>query len=120
MDYLKKRGYRLHMTSNGFHEVQYKKLATCGLKDYFDTIILSEDAGANKPSPLFFDYAFKVSGADQETTLMIGDNMQTDIMGALGAGIDAMLFNRWNIETDGLPQKPTFVVNSLREVMTVL
>jgi putative hydrolase of the HAD superfamily len=120
MDYLKKRGYRLHMTSNGFHEVQYKKLATCGLKDYFDTIILSEDAGANKPSPLFFDYAFKVSGADKETTLMIGDNMQTDIMGALGAGIDAMLFNRWNIETDGLPQKPTFVVNSLREVMTVL
>jgi putative hydrolase of the HAD superfamily len=120
MDYLKKRGYRLHMTSNGFHEVQYKKLATCGLKDYFDTIILSEDAGANKPSPLFFDYAFKVSGADKETTLMIGDNLQTDIMGALSAGIDAMLFNRWNVETDDCPQTPTFIVNSLKNVMTIL
>lgn len=118
--YLKERGYRLHMTSNGFHEVQYKKLTACGLKDYFNTIILSEDAGVNKPSPLYFDYAFKVSGADKETTLMIGDNLQTDIMGALGVGIDAMLFNRWNVETDNCPQTPTFIVNSLKEVMTIL
>ncbi len=118
--YLKEQGYRLHMTSNGFHEVQYKKLAACGLKECFDTVILSEDAGANKPSPLYFDYALKVSGADKETTLVIGDNLQTDIMGALGVGIDAMLFNRWNVEIDDLPQKPTFIVNSLREVMTIL
>lgn len=120
MAYLKERGYRMHMTSNGFHEVQYKKLAACGLRDYFDTIILSEDAGVNKPFPLYFDYALKVSGAQRETTLMIGDNLQTDIMGALGYGIDAMLFNRWNVETDGCPKAPTFVVNHLKQIMTVL
>ena len=95
MDYLKTKGYRMHMTSNGFHEVQYKKLAACGLRDYFGTIILSEDAGVNKPSKAFFDYALKVSGANRQTTLMIGDNLQTDILGALNAGIDALLFNRW-------------------------
>ena len=120
MAYLKERGYRMHMTSNGFHEVQYKKLAACGLRDYFDTIILSEDAGINKPSPLYFDYAFKVSGAHRDTTLMIGDNLQTDIMGALHAGIDAMLFNRWAVETNDCPQAPTFIVNSLKEIMTIL
>ena len=120
MAYLKQQGYRMHMTSNGFHEVQYKKLAACGLRDYFDTIILSEDAGANKPSPLYFDYAFKVSGANRETTLMIGDNLQTDIMGALGCGIDAMLFNRWNVETSDCPQTPTFIVSKLQEIMTIL
>lgn len=120
MDYLKKKGYKIHMTSNGFHEVQYKKLAACGLRDYFDTIILSEDAGANKPSPLFFDYAIQRSGAQRESTLMIGDNLQTDILGALSSGIDAMLFNRWNVDIKDCPQTPSFVVNNLKEIMTVL
>ena len=120
MDYLKGRGYRMHMTSNGFHEVQYKKLAACGLRDYFDTVILSEDAGANKPSSQYFDYAFKVSGASRETTLMIGDNLQTDILGALNAGIDAMLFNRWDVDTHDIPQTPTFIVKSLKDIMKIL
>ena len=120
MDYLKKQGYRMHMTSNGFHEVQYKKLAACGLRDYFDTIILSEDAGVNKPSPLYFDYAFKVSGACRETTLMIGDNLQTDILGALNAGIDALLFNRWAVDVSESPQAPTFVADSLHDIINIL
>ena len=120
MDYLKGKGYRMHMTSNGFHEVQYKKLAACGLRDYFDTIILSEDAGVNKPSPAFFEYAFQRSGACRETTLMIGDNLQTDILGALNAGIDAMLFNRWHVDVDDSSQMPTFIVDNLKEIMTVL
>jgi len=120
MDYLRQRGYRMHMTSNGFHEVQYKKLEACGLLDYFDTIILSEDAGANKPSPLFFDYALRQSEACRTTTLMIGDNLQTDIKGALSSGIDALLFNRWKVEVDDCSPKPTFIVNNLREIMNVL
>ena len=120
MDYLRQRGYRMHMCSNGFHEVQYKKLQACGLKDYFDTIILSEDAGFNKPSPQFFDYAFLQSGAIRETTLMIGDNLQTDILGALASGIDALLFNRWEVDVNEIPQRPTFVVSSLLDIQNIL
>ena len=117
MDYLRGKGYRMHMCSNGFHEVQYKKLAACGLRDYFDTIILSEDAGANKPSSLYFDYAFKTSGANRETTLMIGDNLQTDIIGAHDAGLDTILFNRWNVEPSPFP---THTVVALREIKDIL
>ena len=120
MDYLRRCGYRMHMCSNGFHEVQYKKLEACGLKDYFDTIILSEDAGFNKPSPQYFDYAFRQSGANRETTLMIGDNLQTDILGALASGLDALLFNRWEVDVNEIPQRPTFVVSSLLDIQTIL
>jgi len=121
MDYLRQQGYRMHMTSNGFHEVQYKKLTACGLRDYFDTIILSEDAGANKPSQAFFDYAFAQTGAKPETTLMIGDNMATDIQGAMAAGIDTLLFNRWQYDIkSGNPQAPTYLVSSLLDIKQIL
>lgn len=121
MDYLRDRGYRLHMTSNGFHEVQYKKLAACGLRDYFDTIVLSEDAGANKPSQAFFDYAFSKTGAKPETTLMIGDNLQTDIFGAMAAGMDALLFNRWGYDIkSGDPEVPTYIVSKLLDIKQII
>ena len=118
MDYLRQRGYRMHMTSNGFHEVQYKKLDSCGLRPYFDTVILSEHAGANKPSPQFFHYALQQSGAQPATTLMIGDNLQTDIFGAMAVGLDTLLFNRWNIPQSSIfnLHPPTYVVDSLAEI----
>jgi putative hydrolase of the HAD superfamily len=120
MSYLKQKGYRMHMCSNGFHEVQYKKLASCGLRDFFDTIILSEDAGVNKPSPLYFDYALKVSGAKRQNTLMIGDNLNTDIKGALSAGIDALLFNRWQVNLSESTITPTYIAETLLDIKKVL
>ena len=118
MDYLKAQGYRLHMCSNGFHEVQYKKLRSCGLDHHFDTIVLSEDAGINKPSPLFFDYAIQRTGAQQSTTLMIGDNFQTDILGAKRYGLDTAYFNRF---PDYPADEPvTYEVTQLRQLMTIL
>ena len=118
MDYLRQQGYGLHMCSNGFHEVQYKKLHACGLEHHFDTIILSEDAGANKPSAQFFDYAIRQTGAQKSATLMIGDNIDTDIMGAKRYGLDAAYFNRF-------PDYPPTVqvdyeVTQLTQLMDVL
>lgn len=118
VDYLKEKGYRMHICSNGFHEVQYKKLQSCGLYGMFDTIILSEDAGANKPSEQFFDYAFEVSKAPKASTLMIGDNFNTDILGAKQAGLDTAFFNRF--PDYPAPEPVTFEVTSLHQLMEIL
>jgi len=118
MDYLKGRGYRMHMCSNGFHEVQYKKLHACGLTDYFDHVILSEDAGFNKPAPEFFDYAIKMSGAEKATTLMIGDNFNTDILGAKRYGLATAFFNRF--PEYPAPEPIDYEVTLLKQLMTIL
>lgn len=116
---LREKGYRMHICSNGFHEVQYRKLRACGLLNSFDTIILSEDAGANKPSAQFFDYALAQTGAKRESTLMIGDNYQTDILGALHAGLDAMYLDR---KGDGIKPEDgvNYVARDLAEVTKLL
>lgn len=119
MDYLRGRGYGLHMCSNGFHEVQYRKLQACGLKPYFDTIVLSEDAGVNKPMPEYFDYAFRVTGADPATTLMIGDNFRADILGAKAAGLDVMWFNP-RPDENRATEDVNYEIHDLREILSVL
>lgn len=117
LDYLQGRGYRMHLCSNGFHEVQYKKLNASDTMRYFTTVVLSEDAGANKPSKAFFDYALRVSEADPARTLMIGDNPDTDITGAHTAGLDTLYYNRWDT-----PAHPTATmqVSSLTEIIGLL
>ena len=118
VEYLRASGYRMHICSNGFHEVQYKKLEACCMLHSFDTIVLSEDAGANKPSRQFFDYALRVTGACRESTLMIGDNLGTDIQGAIDAGIDAAYFNRFPEYPAGLGVK--YEVTALQQLMDIL
>jgi len=85
--------YKLHIITNGFNEVQYKKLENSGLSKYFDKIITSEDAGVKKPNPIIFEYALNKAKATSKESIMIGDNWEADIMGAIENGLDAIYFN---------------------------
>ena len=85
--------YKLHIITNGFNEVQYKKIENSGLNKYFDQIITSEEVGVKKPNPLIFNYALEKVNAQPNESVMIGDNWEADIMGAKNVGFDVIFFN---------------------------
>jgi len=85
--------YRLHLISNGFKEACEMKLANSKLSPYFQTIVISENVGVNKPDPAIFHYALENGAASVNTSVMIGDNLDADIRGAQNVGIDAIYFN---------------------------
>ena len=120
LDYLKGKGYPLYMASNGFTEVQSRKLTCVGMTDYFDGIILSEAVGANKPSPLFFEYALKQTGHEAKDVIMIGDNYNTDIVGAMLSGIDQIYFNPEGKPLQASDSIPTHTVAALKEIENIL
>lgn len=86
LDHLKK-DYKLHIITNGFEEVQQKKMHNSAILEYFDTITTSEDAGVKKPHPLIFEKAIQKSGAERSNSVMIGDNLEADIIGAHQFGL---------------------------------
>lgn len=94
LDYLYNRGYRMGIVSNGFREVQYNKLKSSRISQYFDPVVLSDDAGVNKPDARFFRYAEERAGSADTYNIIIGDNPETDIAGAIRAGWKAIWFDR--------------------------
>lgn len=93
LDYLKHKNYALHIITNGFNEVQFIKLTESGLLPYFLTITTSEHAGYNKPDEKIFEHALAQAAAKKHESIMIGDNIEADIFGAIKFGIDAIWFN---------------------------
>lgn len=92
--YLQKKGYLLFIITNGFTEVQHKKLETTGIIKYFTKIFTSEEIEAPKPSKLIFEYAIKSANAKKSASLMIGDEAEVDVLGALRFGMDAVYFGK--------------------------
>ena len=89
LDYLKKT-YRLHIITNGFTEIQEKKMMVSNIRQYFDVVVDSEMAGVKKPNPNIFHTALNLAGVRPEKALMIGDNLEADILGAQNVGLNTI------------------------------
>ena len=99
LEYLKPK-YKLHIITNGFQEVQQNKLEKSKISHYFETITDSEMVGVKKPNPKMFDYALNLANIDKANGIMIGDNYEADILGAINMGLDAICFNYHKVTLD--------------------
>ena len=85
--------YILHIITNGFDEIQSLKLEKSGIRKYFNRIITSESIGVKKPNPKIFSHALEITSALPDESIMIGDNIEADILGAMNVGIQAIHCN---------------------------
>lgn len=99
LDYLS-LNYNLHIITNGFDEIQYKKMSHSKINHYFKTITNAENAGVKKPNPIIFDFALNLANTQADKSVMIGDSYEADIMGAKNMGMDVVFFDVNNMTID--------------------
>lgn len=109
--------YTLHIVTNGFTEVQYLKLKSAGLRKFFKVVLTSEKARTRKPDPEMFHLAMRLAKAEPSESLMIGDDLEIDILGARNAGMDQVYYNPAGIEHK---EDLTMEVKSHAELMALL
>lgn len=116
LEYLQSK-YQLHIITNGFEEIQTKKMEKSGISKFFNEVITSESVGVKKPNPKVFEYALEKANTNASCSIMIGDNIEADIKGALDCGIRAIHYNSEN--NKNIPQNITSV-NHLLELKQYL
>ena len=115
---LLKSKYKMHIITNGFKEVQKRKLQKSDLIQYFETVTISEDVGVKKPHKLIFNHALTAANANVESSIMIGDNFNADILGALGIGMKAIYYDFH--KTNEQERENVVIVKSLKEIIPIL
>lgn len=115
---IRQKKYPITLISNGFEEVQYRKIENSQLQSYFDHIVLSEQVGALKPNPKIYQYALELNHCLPKNAIMIGDNYQADCIGANLAGIDAIYLN--NYKEDIPSTSHILVIEELNQIPNVL
>jgi len=110
--------FKMHIITNGFEEIQHVKLAFSGLDKYFENLITSEQAASKKPNAGIFYYALEKAGAGVEESLMIGDDLEVDIIGAGAIGMDTVYFDPYNL--NGSTTEPTYKVATLHDILPIL
>ena len=117
LEYLAEKKYTLHILSNGFKEVTYRKCELSGIKNYFGTITSADEINIRKPHPEVYDYALKKAGASKEESMMIGDDWIADIEGAKSFGLQVIFFDVFN---DNYEADEVAVIKKLAEIKNLL
>lgn len=123
LDTIRKDGYRTAMIANANSADAKNIIATCGLENYFDVIVISEEVGIEKPDKQIFQAALKKLGVEAGNAVMVGNRIDADIVGANRVGMKSVWF-RWNDRYDEMigskDEKPDFIIKSLSELPGIL
>lgn len=119
LKYLKQFG-EVGIITNGMELVQRERIKNSELKNFIDFIAVSEECGFTKPDKRFFEYTVKkAKNFTKESTIVIGDRLDADILGANHFGINSCWFNQHNRENTSTA-KPTYIINDLMSLKNLL
>ena len=117
LTYLKNKNYKMHLITNGFESVQFKKINNANIAHFFNEVVTSEASNSLKPQKEIFEYALKNANAQLDQSIMIGDNESADIQGGINAGMDTIFVN--HLQT--VPTVPaTYTITHLKELESIL
>ncbi|HEX8514809.1 MAG TPA: YjjG family noncanonical pyrimidine nucleotidase [Bacteroidia bacterium] len=116
LEYLSSK-YKLHIITNGFQEVQLIKIENSNLKKFFNAVVTSDEARCKKPDTKIFEYSLNQAGALASDSIMIGDSLEADVIGARKSGLAQVFFNP---ERKAHTEKVTFEIASLKELRNIL
>ena len=117
LEYLSEKKYKLHILSNGFKEVTYRKCELSGIKNYFETITSADEINVRKPHPEVYEYALNKAGAKKEESMMIGDDWIADVEGGKSFGLQVVFFDVFN---DNFQAEGVEVIKKLTELKNIL
>jgi len=117
LEYLKSRNYRMFILTNGFTKIQETKMESAGLNPYFEKMFTTENTRSHKPKKAIFEHALKTVNARKAESLMIGDDLEVDIVGARNFGMDQAYFNPGKTAHN---EKVTYEISSLTELKDIL
>jgi putative hydrolase of the HAD superfamily len=117
LDYLKNKDYQIHLITNGFEKTQWSKIRNSKIDHFFTHIITSEASNSMKPEKEIFEFAMHQTGALLHESIMVGDNLDADIKGAMNAGMDNIFVNHIEAKTDMMP---TYTITHLKELEAIL
>ncbi|XID94862.1 YjjG family noncanonical pyrimidine nucleotidase [Paenibacillaceae bacterium WGS1546] len=111
--------FKLGIISNGIGEAQGKRLAAGNVREIFQTVVVSDEAGVRKPRKEIFDIALQEMRLDRREVVFVGDSLTDDYAGARNAGIDFCFYNNRNAAMPG-GVAPDYVIRELQELTSVI
>ena len=111
---------RIAIVTNGLEAVQRSRLGHSTIHPFINALIISEEVGAAKPHPAFFDAAFQKTGNPaREGVLMIGDSLTSDIQGGVNYGIDTCWYNPAS-EPVSMDLPITYEIRHLQDILDII